>query len=102
MIRFINLDSYKDRSLIFQDFYECIEFYARLILDDYETDKIEVETLIPFTNFNDDFKLTEMPKNRWMNGVDIGFISSTITNKGISIHCKINKNAVEPGKRPYG
>ena len=102
MIRFINLDSYKDKSLMFQDFYECIEFYIKLILNDYGTDKIEIETLIPFNYFNDDFKITEVPKNKWINGLNIEFVTFIITNKGILTHCKINSNSIEPGKRPYG
>lgn len=94
MIRYINLDSYKIEKN-FCDFYDCLSHFGKMILDDYETSKIEIETLIPFTYFSDDFKLYKIPSNGSVNKIDyvinIEFTSLYITNKGISIHCKISK-----------
>lgn len=120
MIRFIDLVSYKqDRQ--FTNLYACLEHYIKLILDDYETDKIELETTIPWFMLNDGFILDEIPKGivinttNWISdkmmtemdtaegmiaagtasqtGIvfEVKFDTFIITNTGIKIKCKIEK-----------
>jgi hypothetical protein len=120
MIRFIELASYKqDRQ--FTSLSQCLEHYIKLMLDDYETDKLEIETTIPWFMLNDGFTLTEIPKGivinttNWISDkmmaemdmsegmiaagtasrtaivLEVKFDTFIITSTGIKIQCKIEK-----------
>ena len=125
MIRFIELSSYKKdcwhTNSQFTSLSQCLEHYIKLILDDYETDKIELETTVPWFMLNGGFTLTEIPKGIVINTTDwisdkmmaemdmsegmiaagtasktsivleIKFDTFIITNTGIIIKCKIEK-----------
>jgi hypothetical protein len=99
IIKYINIDTYNESAdktydkpiEKFSNLENCIFHYSKLILTDYETNIIEIDTFIKWNLFDSGLSIIEIPKKYENSEFDIKINMFVITATGMMIQAVIKK-----------